>query len=63
MCEIIKSGVRTEKGFKEVHLNNVANKVFEFCGIEVSYTQVYNHLCKWRARWVHVSKLIDLSGA
>ena len=38
MCEIIKSGVRTEKGFKEVHLNNVAKKVFELCGIEVSST-------------------------
>jgi Golgi nucleoside diphosphatase len=46
MSEIIKSGVRTEKGFKEVHLNNVAKKVHEYCGLEVSSQQVYNHLRK-----------------
>jgi hypothetical protein len=31
MCEIIKSGVRTNKGFKEVHLNNIAKKIFDYC--------------------------------
>jgi hypothetical protein len=44
MCSIIKSGVRTEKGFKEVHLNDVANKIFEYCQLEVSSTQVYNNM-------------------
>ncbi|KAF6985593.1 hypothetical protein CFC21_003434 [Triticum aestivum] len=63
MCEVISSGVRTDKGFKEVHLNTVAKQVFEFCGQEVSATQVYNHLRKWRNRWIQVSKLRDLSGA
>jgi hypothetical protein len=29
----------------------------------VSSTQVYNHLHKWRSRWIHISKLRDLSGA
>ena len=32
MCELISSGVRTDKGFKEVHLNTIAKQVFEFCG-------------------------------
>lgn len=63
MCELISSGVRTDKGFKKVHLNIVAKHVFEFCGQEVSATQVYNHLRKWRSRWIQVSKLRDLSGA
>ena len=63
MCELISSGVRTDKGFKEVHLNTVAKRVFEFYGQEVSATQVYNHLRKWRGRWIQVSKLRDLSGA
>ncbi|SPT19011.1 unnamed protein product [Triticum aestivum] len=63
MCELISSGVRTDKGFKVVHLNTVAKQVFEFCGQEVSATQVYNHLRKWRSRWIQVSKLRDLSGA
>jgi hypothetical protein len=30
--DIIMSGVRNKKGFKEVHLNNVTKKVFEFYG-------------------------------
>ena len=63
MSELISSGFRTDKGFKEVHLNTVAKQVFEFCGQEVSATQVYNHLRKWRSRWIQVSKLRDLSGA
>ncbi|XBI83125.1 hypothetical protein VPH35_091671 [Triticum aestivum] len=63
MCELISSGVRTDKGFKEVHLNTVAKQVFGFCGQEVSATQVYNHLRKWRSRWIQVSKLRDFSGA
>ena len=63
MCEIIASGVRTDKGFKEVHLNLLAKKVFDFCGQEVTSTQVYNHLRKWSARWITASKLRNLSGA
>jgi hypothetical protein len=63
MCQLISTGVRTDKGFKEVHLNKVAKALQEFCGNEVSGTQVYNHLRKWRQRWVKLSKLRDLSGA
>ena len=40
MCELISSGVTTDKGFKEVHLHTVAKQMFEFCGQEVSATQV-----------------------
>ena len=63
MCELIGSGVRTGKGFKEVHLNIIAKLVFEFSGQEVTSTQIYNHLRKWRVRWIKVSKLKDLGGA
>ena len=31
MCELNSSGISTDKGFKEVHLNTVAKQVFEFC--------------------------------
>jgi hypothetical protein len=48
MCQLISTGVRTDKGFKEVHLNQVAKALQEFSGNEVSGTQVYNHLRKWR---------------
>lgn len=63
MCQLISTGVRTDKGFKEVHLNQVAKALQEFSGNEVTGTQVYNHLRKWRQRWVRVIKLRELSGA
>ena len=59
ICELIASRVRTEKGFKEVHLNIVAKLVFELCAQEVTSTQIYNHLRKWRGRWIKVWKLKD----
>jgi hypothetical protein len=62
MCELIKTGVRIDKGFKEVHLVVVSKALFKHCGAEVTSTQVYNHLRKWTTRWIHISKLRDLSG-
>ncbi|TVU20880.1 hypothetical protein EJB05_30481, partial [Eragrostis curvula] len=61
--KLISTGVRTDKGFKEVHLNQVAKALQEFSGNDVTGTQVYNHLRKWRQRWMKVSKLRELSGA
>jgi hypothetical protein len=43
MCTVIKTGVRTEKGFKEVYMTAVAKGLFEHCGVDVSSTRVYNH--------------------
>ncbi|KAK1616279.1 hypothetical protein QYE76_021796 [Lolium multiflorum] len=63
MCGLIQSGVRTDKGFKEVHLNAMAKGLFDHCGVSVCSTQVYNHLRKWRQRWLTISRLRDLSGA
>ncbi|TVU13018.1 hypothetical protein EJB05_46687, partial [Eragrostis curvula] len=62
-CELVGQGVKTDKGFKEVHLNAVARDLKEFTGLEVTGTQVYNHLCKWRARWVKICRLKELSGS
>jgi hypothetical protein len=63
MCQLISSGVGTNKGFKEVHLNQVVKALSEFTSNEVTGTQVYNDLSKWRQRWVKVSKLKELSAA
>ncbi|KAK3160827.1 hypothetical protein QOZ80_1BG0065350 [Eleusine coracana subsp. coracana] len=62
-CQLITTGVRTDKAFKEVHLNQVVKDLHEFTGTEVTGTQVYNHLRKWRQRWIRVTKLRELSGA
>jgi hypothetical protein len=32
MCEIIGTGIRTDKGFKEVHLIAISKTIFEHCG-------------------------------
>jgi hypothetical protein len=38
--DLIGNGFKTNKGFKEIHLNSVAKNVFEFCGQEVIGQQV-----------------------
>jgi hypothetical protein len=63
MCSLIKIGLRTKKGFKEVHPTAVAKALFEHYGVSVCSTQVYNHLRKWRQRWFTITRLRDLSGA
>jgi hypothetical protein len=38
MCHLISTGVRIDKEFKEVHLNQVAKTLQEFCGNDVTET-------------------------
>ena len=61
--DLIAQGAKTDKGFKESHVNAVAKELQAFIGQPVTYTLVYNHLRKWCAKWVKVCKLKDLSGA
>jgi hypothetical protein len=61
--ELVAQGVKTDKGFKDVHLNAVARDLSEFINQEISGTQVYNHLLKWRTRWVKICRLKELTGA
>ena len=42
----MEQGVKTDKGFKEVHVMRVALMVSEFAGVNVSTQQIYNHLRK-----------------
>ncbi|KAK3121532.1 hypothetical protein QOZ80_8BG0655520 [Eleusine coracana subsp. coracana] len=62
-CDLVADGVKTDHGFKEVHLDLVARDLKKFTGQDVTGTQIYNHLRKWRARWVKICTLKDLSGA
>jgi hypothetical protein len=63
MCELIKTGIHSDKWLKHVHLPDVSKALFEHFGAKVTSTQVYNHMRKWRLRWIHISKLRDLSGS
>ena len=61
--ELVTEGVKTDKGFKDVHLNKVARDLSKCIGQEVSGGQVYNHLRKWRARWGKICRMKELSGS
>ncbi|TVU36268.1 hypothetical protein EJB05_18195, partial [Eragrostis curvula] len=40
ICELVAKGARTDKGFKECHVNQVAKNLKEFSGEDVTSTQV-----------------------
>jgi methionine salvage enolase-phosphatase E1 len=61
--DLVGQGVKIDKGFKEVHVRQVSQLLSEFAGVNVSTQQIYNHLRKWRQRWVKIVRLKDLSGA
>ena len=47
---LVVEGVRTNKGFKDFHVNAVAKDLRAFIQQLVTGTQVYNHLCKWHTK-------------
>jgi hypothetical protein len=61
--DLVGKGVKTDKGFREVHVRQVAAILSDFVGVTVSTQQIYNHLRKWRQRWVKIERLKGLSGA
>ena len=63
LIALVNDGSKPDKVFKDKDVNFVAKALKEYCGEIVSPTQVYNHLRKWRQRWVRVVKLRELSGA
>jgi methionine salvage enolase-phosphatase E1 len=61
--DLVAQGVKTDKGFNEVHVRQVAAMLSEFTGAAVSVSKIHNYMRKWRQRWVKVCRLRDLSGA
>jgi hypothetical protein len=62
VCEEVRSGVDCPRGFKEHHLHCVCNDVLDFIGLEVTISQVHNHLRRWRKRWALVCKVRTVEG-
>uniref|UniRef100_A0ACD5XM43 Uncharacterized protein n=1 Tax=Avena sativa TaxID=4498 RepID=A0ACD5XM43_AVESA len=56
-------GVKTDKGFKEIHIGQAAKALTKLVGYDVTITQVTNHLRKWKIRYQRIEKLRLLSGA
>jgi hypothetical protein len=44
--DLVGQGVKTDKGFKEVHVRQVATMLSDFAQVNVSTQQIYNHLRK-----------------
>jgi hypothetical protein len=56
LAHIAAKGVKTDKGFKEVHITKSAKDVTQLVGYEVTTTQVTNHLRKWKTKWQKIDK-------
>ena len=63
LAGIARKGVKTDKGFKEIHITKVAKELTQLVGFDVTNTQVTNHLHKWKNRYQKIEKLRMLSGA
>jgi hypothetical protein len=63
MAALVTDGSRPDKVLKDKDVNDVAKALKDWCGEVVTTTQVYNHLTKWKQKWVKVNKLKDLSAA
>jgi hypothetical protein len=50
------------RGFKECYLKIVYNDVHDFTCVTVTPCQVYNHMRKWKAKWIMACKLKNLPG-
>jgi hypothetical protein len=44
--DLVAQGVKTNKGFKEVHVRQVAAMLSEFTGAAVSVSLIHNHMRK-----------------
>ena len=56
LAEIAAKGVKTDKGFKEIHINQAAKALNQLVGYEVTNTQVGSHLRKWKIRYQRIEK-------
>uniref|UniRef100_A0ACD5VFI6 Uncharacterized protein n=1 Tax=Avena sativa TaxID=4498 RepID=A0ACD5VFI6_AVESA len=61
--KIAAKGVKTDKGFKEIHIGQATKALTKLVGYDVTTTQVTNHLRKWKIRYQRIEKLRLLSGA
>jgi hypothetical protein len=61
-CELVDRGLNLSHGFKECYLKSVCNDVQDFIGVTFTPSHVYNHIRKWKAKWITLCKLKNLLG-
>ena len=57
VVELVREGPKVDRGMKEEYITRVSSDVLDFTGLKVTNTQIYNHLRKWRARWIRLTQL------
>jgi hypothetical protein len=60
LCELVDRGLNLSRRFKECYLTSVCNDVQDFTCVTVTPCQVYNHMRKWKAKWMMVCKRKNL---
>jgi hypothetical protein len=63
LTSVAAKGVKTDKGFKGIHITKAAKALTQLVGYEVTTTQVTNHLRKWKVKYQRIEILRMLSGA
>ncbi|KAL5663815.1 hypothetical protein ACJX0J_023923, partial [Zea mays] len=61
--QLVADGIRVDKGFKSSHYNQCAKVVKERFQVQVSGSQVTNHLKTWRTRWSNICNYKKISSA
>ena len=63
LAQLVADGIRVDKGFKSSHYNQCAKVVKERFQVQVSGSQVTNHLKTWRTRWSNICNYKKISSA
>ena len=63
LAQLVADGIRVDKGFKSSHYNQCAKVVKERFQVQVSGSQVTNHLKTWRTSWSNICNYKKISSA
>ncbi|XP_035814982.1 uncharacterized protein [Zea mays] len=63
LAQLVADGIRVDKGFKSSHYNQCAKVVKERFQVQVSGSQVTNHLKTWGTRWSNICNYKKISSA
>jgi hypothetical protein len=63
LAQLVVDGIRVDKGFKSSHYNQCAKVVKERFQVQVSGSQVTNHLKTWRTSWSNICNYKKISSA
>jgi hypothetical protein len=57
LADVAAKGVKTDIGFKEIHITKATKALTQLADYEVTTTQVTNHLRKWKVRYQRIENV------